>query len=1558
MDTLSIIASTIAILQAIASTYKAIQHLRGLPKAFDEVNRSLPLVEDSLVVARDRIRDVDLDESTRRAIEPVISSCQEKAKALLEIFQRVDKAKKDANGSALDTYRARMLRLGKGHRVENLMQDILRGLQALAINQSLRAATHAQVARLERAISVLSQRRDRETRRIAILQALHASPYRDRKDRNPKRVPGTCEWFVNHDLFRQWRESNSSSMLWVSADPGCGKSVLAKYLVEEKLRTTESRTTCYFFFKDDFEDQKSAKSALCCILHQLFTQREVLFSDEILKGFEAHESHLTGSFGDLWNVLVTVSEDKNAGEIVCILDAFDECDQERSKLAEALCDFYRTRNAFNLKFLVTSRPHGTIRRDFQPLDIPGLPVVHLSGESDDEMRKIAQEIDIYINARVQDIRAILKLSPGEEKQLLEGLLGVANRTYLWAHLTLDLVQGDINIDKTRIHQIVSCLPPTVDDAYERILNKSNDPEKARKLLHIVVSATRPLTLAEMAVAFTLQQIHKSYKDLNLSPEERFGEYVRDLCGLFVTIISSKIYLLHQTAREFLVQDGGSKEPSSERHNSLLKWKFSLQPQESHRILYQICVWHLLFTEFETHPLDENKDLSQYLHDHVFLDYSTKNWALHFRMSGIDGHAIIDSLLAICDAKSNRCLTWFRIYWSTTQMDFPQEFTTLMIASYFGLEPVVKLLFKGVNVDVNSIDSTHCRSALSWASESGFDGIVKLLIQGPRFRFRHLKSSFWKSTVKPPFWTDTNIDVGDRYRRTPLSYAAWNGHIAVVKRLVKAGARVDSEDDIGGTPISYALCSGHEAIANQLMKGAPADSVDLISRRLLFSAIAKSHKAVVERLLEKGVNTEVVDTDGWTPLYIAARNGDEAIVRLLLGKGANTEVVDTDGWTPLYIAAMKGDEAIVRLLLGKGANTEVVDTNDWTPLFTVTRNGDEAIVRLLLEKGANTEVVDTSGRTPLYIAAMKGAEAIVWLLLEKGANTEVVDTSGRTPLCIAACNRHEATVRLLLEKGANTEVVDKDGQTLLCIAARNRYEVILRLLLENGANTEAVNRYGRTPLHYAAWDGHEAIIRLLLEKGANIEVVNMHGQTPLYIAACKGHEAIVQLLLENGANIEAVNTYGQTPLHIAAWDGYETIVQLLLEKGANIELLDRLIAQTLSDFANTDGPATCTAAFTTPALATKPRVPRTRSTQDIIDNSSPVSDHNNSPSRSPDTHNALPEPIEFGSPIAPQSSPSEELETSRSSKRRRISIASSAPNTETNPELAAIASSQAQDSDLKSLPDALSSDGDDHIASYHSEELGEDNELEEHDNQPITVSSSFSSSSSASANSPLPTIGSELPSQQPALSDFEQAQATDITDVTKPNTINNNINNKPAFHPAPRFKHPGHTHPNSHPDHEDSGGYLPDIFSPRRRGEKYLAGGPAAELRDWLVEVKSGVDGEDGQQLKAPVSGSAGGGARVVVEQVRRGMPGMTMVSGSEVNGDDDNGAGGDGEKKGAGVRVILAGEGIVQGLGGGAGANRRRVVPGAVVAVAPPAWEVELDGEGRWAVAYRWEVCE
>ncbi|KAF3107699.1 hypothetical protein TWF706_002533 [Orbilia oligospora] len=682
-------------------------------------------------------------------------------------------------------------------------------------------------------------------RKIEVLKRLYKSPYRKWKDRNPDRITGTCEWFVGHELFRDWQKSESSRTLWVSADPKYGKSVLAKYLVDHVLTSNEFRTTCYFFFKNDFEDQKSVTSALYCILHQLFDQRFDLLSEAILEQLEITRNHITSSFSELWGALLSAANSKNAGEIVCILDAIDECeDHGRSQLARVLRELYSTRKNFNLKFLLTSRPYGEIRQDFKPLAVLGLPVIHLSGESENEMEKISREIDIFINAKVQEIRDKLNITDNDRNFLLKRLKIIPNRTYLWVYITLDLIESDIksnmDINRYRIAEVTSYLPQKLDEEYEKILSKIRNREKARRLLQIIIAAVRPLTLHEMNIALNLEDNHQSYSSLDLESEECFRDSVRDLCGLFITIKESKIYLLHQTAKKFLVgNDQASLHPG--------QWKNSLQPRASHQALTDICIKLLLFVELESHPLTKDMVVSEYVKSYEFLDYSAKHWTAHLQRSQNElelNYAKMQSILRLCNTTSKRCLTWFRIYWTGTSTDFPENVTTLIVASYFGFAIVVKHLLESENnLDLNSKDSRYKRSALSWAAENGFEVVVAQLLKA------------------------SQVDSVDNYHRTPLVYAVWKKNTSVIRQLVKAGARDDLEDDIGGTPLFYAIYSGQNEVVKRVFKRANAiSSMDTICVELLMSAARKGHDVIIKWLLEMcKVGPDIKDWNGRTPL---------------------------------------------------------------------------------------------------------------------------------------------------------------------------------------------------------------------------------------------------------------------------------------------------------------------------------------------------------------------------------------------------------------------------------------------------------------------------------------------------------------------------------------------------------------------------------------------------------------------------------------------------------------------------------------------------------------------
>jgi hypothetical protein len=224
-------------------------------------------------------------------------------------------------------------------------------------------------------------------------------------------------------------------------------------------------------------------------------------------------------------------------------------------------------------------------------------------------------------------------------------------------------------------QIFKTLPRTVEAAYESILNRSTNAERARKLLSIILAAVRPLTLTELKIAFSIDR-KGNYGKLDEKPEvdsseaefpvvgpiERaFRESIRQYCGLFIRITESKVYLIHQTAQEFLLESQATKS------TKLNGWKHSFKSVDIHLTLARSCIWYLKLPQFAQAPGATLKIKYELIPQHPFVEYSATHWTTHFNAADTsEVDEISADATTLCLTDTGNFITWSMIWMSTTR----------------------------------------------------------------------------------------------------------------------------------------------------------------------------------------------------------------------------------------------------------------------------------------------------------------------------------------------------------------------------------------------------------------------------------------------------------------------------------------------------------------------------------------------------------------------------------------------------------------------------------------------------------------------------------------------------------------------------------------------------------------------------------------------------------------------------------------------------------------------------------------------------------------------------
>ena len=358
---------------------------------------------------------------------------------------------------------------------------------------------------------------------------------------------------------------------------------------------------------------------------------------------------------------------------------------------------------------------------------------------------------------------------------------------------------------------------------------------------------------------------------------------------------------------------------------------------------------------------------------------------------------------------------------------PTGETSLMLAARAGNLDIVKaLLSKGAPVDTR--DPSYEQTALMIAVREGHTNVVQLLIQHhadvnartragkpPAFRTPASNSGSKGAGIVRGGWPERGERDPTPGAKTPLLYAAREGHTAIAQLLLKAGAGLDKADADGVTPLLMALMNNQLALANTLIQqGADVNAADWYGQTPLFTAVDIRNLDIPDPTHTNGVDREAA----------------LALIRTLLDRGANPNArtreyppqrrwitrlgslswVDFTGQTPFLRAALAGDITVMKLLIEHKADPNIATFSGTTALmaaagvnWTVAQTYDEGPQHLLEavqfahSLGNDVNAVNSMGVRAIHGAANRGSNDIIRFLVDRGAALDVADKEGRTPL---------------------------------------------------------------------------------------------------------------------------------------------------------------------------------------------------------------------------------------------------------------------------------------------------------------------------------------------------------------------------------------------------------------------------------------------------------------------------------------------------------------------------------------------------------------------------------
>ena len=907
---------------------------------------------------------------------------------------------------------------------------------------------------------------------------------------------GTCQWVIGHNQYKKWIKDHKS-LLWISGNPGAGKSTILKYLInyfkkkfKYALQDKSIVILSFLFHGRGSELQKSTigmfRSLLCQLLKQ--TASPLLALVEAVNGKHPSQGEVEWRLNEVKYLfeesLATVLKSQT---VFIFMDALDECGEDVAvTISEDLQNLIKRdwRSDSKLKICFSCR-------HFPLLDVESYSKIVVEKEN-------SKDILSYVNDQ---------LCNEGWQSVASKIADRANGLFIWAVLVTRQVKNLIR--KGRMKEARSepdRTPMGLYELYSQLLQAIEEEKKAfsLKCFKLAYFAFKPLPVEhfEFVVRLDLddsQKLVDFVEEMN-SPEK----ILTDLsCGLLeVPENQSIVQFVHESVKDFLIEKG------FRMLDGFLNTK-SLVVCRGHEYILRCCIHILLLCSTPSIDLvqKERRDFFTAIQRHA-----SEFWIKHTLN--------VEAEIEIDESLTNR-LKWPSDIFSKfgSRAD---DHEVIHEASQNGVIRLVRFLILNEQSSLNARDRYYM-TPLMLASRSGHIAITRYLLE-----------------------SGANARLMDEKRNRALHYAAGSGCKDLLRLILDYDTDVNSPNKNYDTPIFRAVQYKCEASIKVLLSyNAEVNYVNIRGETPLFETEWHTDETIARLLLDNGAMVNVCGDSGITPLLAAARSGRLKNLTLFLRRGANIESRDGFyGRTALSWAVIYKNKDVVGLLLDWDADIESRDNEGRTPLsWATTGCENEDVVGLFLDWGADIESRDNEGRTPLSWASGIGRRnhEIVRLLLSRGSQVDSLDNNKRTPLSWASSSRFngDKLVKPLLQWGAQVDSRDNDGRTPLSRAAelyddeinkRPARLQVLRILIEDGgAMIDSQDEKGQTPLMWAVKAGADDVISLLIQLGAAVDLRNKKGQTALLIALVEGSCEAASKLLDFHADIYVKDNDGESPL---------------------------------------------------------------------------------------------------------------------------------------------------------------------------------------------------------------------------------------------------------------------------------------------------------------------------------------------------------------------------------------------------------------------------------------------